>query len=92
VDFVLKLLHVRNPHGTNEWVGRFNDMDWETWHAFPEALKATGHKVGTKDRFRPCCKIFNVYSVYSMFFYVFFLLFAFFKAVRHHLAVHSKRG
>lgn len=49
VDFVLKLLHVRNPHGTNEWVGRFNDMDWETWHAFPEALKATGHKVGTKD-------------------------------------------
>ena len=49
VKSVLRLLHVRNPHATNEWFGRFNDADWETWHAYPEALEATGHKVGFKD-------------------------------------------
>ncbi|CAE7741489.1 SLC4A4 [Symbiodinium sp. CCMP2456] len=46
---VLRLLHVRNPHHTNEWFGKFHDDDWETWNAYPEALKATGHKVGIKD-------------------------------------------
>ncbi|CAJ1421908.1 unnamed protein product [Effrenium voratum] len=46
---ILRMLHVRNPHETNEWFGRFHDDDWETWNAFPEALKATGHKVGIKD-------------------------------------------
>ncbi|CAJ1389462.1 unnamed protein product [Effrenium voratum] len=46
---VLKLLHVRNPHRTNEWFGRFHDDDWETWNAYPEALKLTGHTVGIKD-------------------------------------------
>ena len=46
---VLRLIHVRNPHATNEWFGRFHDDDWETWNAYPEALKATGHKVGIKD-------------------------------------------
>lgn len=45
----LKMIHVRNPHATNEWFGPFNDMDWDTWHAFPEALEATGHEVGIKD-------------------------------------------
>ncbi|CAJ1389461.1 unnamed protein product [Effrenium voratum] len=45
----LKLLHVRNPHRTSEWCGRFHDDDWETWNAYPEALKVTGHKVGVKD-------------------------------------------
>jgi len=49
VTWILKLLHVRNPHATDEWLGRFNDSDWETWNAFPEALRATGHKVGFKD-------------------------------------------
>ena len=29
---------------TNEWFGRFHDDDWESWNAYPEALKATGHK------------------------------------------------
>ena len=33
-----------NPHMTNEWFGRFHDDDWESWNAYPEALKATGHK------------------------------------------------
>lgn len=48
-SWVLLLLHVRNPHHTNEWFGKFHDDDWETWNAYPEALKATGHKVGIKD-------------------------------------------
>lgn len=46
---VLRLIHVRNPHATNEWFGRFHDDDWETWNKYPEALEATGHKVGIKD-------------------------------------------
>eukprot|EP00913_Durusdinium_trenchii_P013712 g12874.t1 len=44
-----RLIHVRNPHATNEWFGRFHDDDWETWNKYPEALEATGHKVGIKD-------------------------------------------
>ena len=44
-ESILKLVHVRNPHATNEWCGRFHDDDWETWHKYPEALKATGHTV-----------------------------------------------
>jgi len=48
-DKVLRMIHVRNPHMTNEWFGRFHDDDWESWNAYPEALKATGHKVGVKD-------------------------------------------
>ncbi|CAJ1401257.1 unnamed protein product [Effrenium voratum] len=47
--FTLKMLHVRNPHRTNEWFGRFHDDDWETWNKYPEALKACAHKVGVKD-------------------------------------------
>ena len=45
----LRLLHVRNPHHTNEWYGPFSDNDAETWNQYPEALKATGHKIGVKD-------------------------------------------
>eukprot|EP00434_Breviolum_minutum_P012067 symbB.v1.2.010639.t1/scaffold692.1/size172456/6 len=46
---ILKLVHVRNPHATNEWHGPFSDNDAETWNRYPEALKATGHKIGVKD-------------------------------------------
>ena len=46
---ILKLVHVRNPHATNEWHGPFCDNDAETWNRYPEALKATGHKIGVKD-------------------------------------------
>mmetsp|Transcript_31453 Transcript_31453/g.55706 ORF Transcript_31453/g.55706 Transcript_31453/m.55706 type:complete len:477 (+) Transcript_31453:46-1476(+) len=46
---MLRLLHVRNPHHTNEWFGRFHDDDWETWNKYPEAMKACDHKVGIKD-------------------------------------------
>lgn len=45
----LLLMHVRNPHATNEWKGKWRDDDKETWNAYPEALKATGHKIGVKD-------------------------------------------
>eukprot|EP00438_Fugacium_kawagutii_P000220 Skav212265 [mRNA] locus=scaffold732:87121:97466:- [translate_table: standard] len=48
---VLRMIHVRNPHRTNEWFGRFHDDDWESWNAYPEALKATGHKAGYKQGF-----------------------------------------
>mmetsp|Transcript_44735 Transcript_44735/g.104230 ORF Transcript_44735/g.104230 Transcript_44735/m.104230 type:complete len:501 (-) Transcript_44735:90-1592(-) len=46
---VLRLLHVRNPHATHEWKGRFHDDDAETWNAYPEALKACRHTIGVKD-------------------------------------------
>jgi len=45
----IQLMHVRNPHMTNEWKGKWRDDDKTTWNAYPEALKATGHKVGVKD-------------------------------------------
>ena len=48
-QYKLRMLHVRNPHHTNEWFGRFHDDDWETWNKFPEAMKACNHKVGVKD-------------------------------------------
>jgi len=46
---ILRLLHVRNPHHTNEWYGPFSDSDSKTWNKYPEALEATGHKIGFKD-------------------------------------------
>lgn len=48
-SITLQLMHVRNPHATNEWKGKWHDDDKETWNAYPEALKATGHKIGVKD-------------------------------------------
>eukprot|EP00913_Durusdinium_trenchii_P013742 g12902.t1 len=54
----LLLMHVRNPHATNELRRARNATlspktmctSWEgTWNAYPEALKATGHKIGVKD-------------------------------------------
>lgn len=49
VNSVLKLIRVRNPHASGEWTGRFSDSDAETWNAYPEALAATGHRIGMKD-------------------------------------------
>jgi len=48
-SITLQLMHVRNPHMTNEWKGKWHDNDSETWNKYPEALKATGHKIGVKD-------------------------------------------
>ena len=64
-----------NPHATNEWYGRFHDDDWESWNAYPEALKATGHKAPWHRHHRvwPCIlhpwvrwKWIDAYSKYSM--------------------------
>jgi len=48
-SITLQLMHVRNPHMTNEWKGKWRDDDATTWNAYPEALKATGHKIAVKD-------------------------------------------
>ena len=47
-DEVLRLLHVRNPHMTNEWTGKWRDDD-AMWKAYPEAMQACKHHVGYKD-------------------------------------------
>ncbi|CAK9078051.1 Calpain-type cysteine protease ADL1 (Phytocalpain ADL1) (Protein ADAXIALIZED LEAF1) (Protein DEFECTIVE KERNEL 1) (OsDEK1) (Protein SHOOTLESS 3) [Durusdinium trenchii] len=44
-----QMLHVRNPHMTNEWKGKWYDDDRETWNKYPEVMKACDHKVGVKD-------------------------------------------
>ncbi|CAK9073673.1 unnamed protein product [Durusdinium trenchii] len=45
----LLLMHVRNPHATNEWKGKWRDDDKEMLGERHEALKATGHKIRVKD-------------------------------------------
>ena len=52
---------------TNEWFGRFHDDDWESWNAYPEALKATGHKAwpmaaGGRDGKKPFLPYFGARS------------------------------
>ena len=42
----MKMVQIRNPHGGNEWTGKFNDADDDNWNDHPATMEACGHTVG----------------------------------------------
>ena len=43
------MVQVRNPHGGNEWTGKFNDNDEDNWNEHPATMEACGHTVGENE-------------------------------------------